>query len=88
MHAPLRTICWRLKFASLGVLLIDRMVCPAISSIIGMPILAPLVVSPGVTYTPSKIAAKSHSPITVQSVHRRVHVASRCVTLRLASPYP
>ena len=65
MHAPLRTICWRLKFASLGVLLTDRMVCPAISSIVGMLILAPLLVSPGVTHTPSKIAARSHRPITV-----------------------
>jgi len=45
------------------------MVCPAIGSIAGMPILAPLLillVAPGATHNPRKIAAVSHAaPIAV-----------------------
>jgi len=44
-------------------------VCPAIGSIAGMPILVPLLVillvALGVTHTPERIAAMNHAPITV-----------------------
>ena len=74
----------------IGVQLTDRMVCPAIKSVAGMPILAPslvtLLVAQGVTRFEKKCC---YVPCSHYSLRRHMHVASRlrCVTLRLASVY-
>jgi len=69
----------------IGVLLTDRMVGPAIGSIAGKPILAPLlvklVVDQGVTHTPRKMAIRSHPSITACAAMctlPAVRVASFC----------